>query len=111
MGAFNTVVGKAICPKCKRHVRVIGQFKFGNVRQFSYRIGDMLGWGGNEIGRSGFQHVVVDAIAETNCPSCGFSGEWDLYLHVQCDRLVRLETATGDHDFVREGKNYCVLSE
>ncbi|MBK9261555.1 MAG: hypothetical protein IPM54_17335 [Polyangiaceae bacterium] len=109
MGAFNTVRGQAICPKCDKPVEVVGQFKYGNVRQVEYQLGDVLQWGGNQTGSPGISHVVVDAVAETTCPICGYSDEWDLYVHIRRDQLIGLETATGEHDFAKAGNTFIVL--
>ena len=111
MGAFNKVRGRASCPRCHNSVEVVGQFKFGNVRQLDYQVGDTLRWGGNDLGHPGLRHVVVDVVADGPCARCGFSEEWDLYLHVRHGVLERIETATGQHDFMREGKTYIVLDE
>jgi hypothetical protein len=111
MGAYNTVRGQAICPNCGNLVEVVAQFKFGNVWQFEYELGDSLKWGGNAVGSPGLGHVVVDAIAETNCMSCGFSDEWNLYLYVKQDHLVELRTATGEHDLAREPDGFVVLDQ
>jgi hypothetical protein len=53
--------------------------------------------------------VVVSAIADSDCPSCGFAGDWDLYLHVQHDRFVRLETSTGEYDLARAPDGFLIL--
>jgi hypothetical protein len=101
----------AICPRCNQEVGVVAQFKFGSVWQHEYRLGEELRWGGNDVGTPGIHHAVVDGVAETECPSCGHDDEWNLYVHVESDRLVKVETATGEHDFLWLKRNYAVLRE
>lgn len=109
MGAYNTVRGKVVCPHCASVVQILAQFKYGSVWQFEYEIGDALRWGHNDVGKPGAHHVVVDAIAELACPKCGFSDEWNLYLHIVRDRLSGLETATGEYDFTRTADTFLVV--
>jgi hypothetical protein len=87
------------------------QFKYGDTWQHTYDVGDPLRWGGNDIGEPGQKHVVVDAIAEDPCPNCGYGDEWSLYLHIENDRITRIETATDEYDFVKEGRTYVLLQE
>ncbi len=109
MSAFNIVRGQTVCPSCSSMVEVVAQFKFGSVWQHEYRIGDQLQWGRNDRGKRGIHHVVVDAVTESDCPQCGISKEWDLYLHIERDLLVRLELANGKYDFVQARENFIIL--
>lgn len=109
MGAFNTVSGQTKCPKCSNTVEVLAQFKFGSVWQHKYHIGDLLEWGRNDRGKSGLKHVVVDAVIESACPRCGFAKEWDLYLHIEHDRLVRLQEVNGEYEFVHSQQNFIIV--
>jgi len=109
VGAFNEVTGEAVCPACGTSVSVCAQFKYGDKWQFEYSIGDTLRWGGNDEGVPGRRSVVVDAIASSPCPECGSVEEWNLYLFVECDRLIRLKTADGTHDFVGGHAGHIVL--
>ena len=109
IGAYNTVRGEVVCPNCATAVQILAQFKYGCVWQVEYEIGDALRWGRNDVGNPGFDHVVIDAVAESVCPKCSFSDEWNLYLHIRRDRLSGLETATGKYDFAKAGENFIVL--
>ncbi|MFO0988477.1 MAG: hypothetical protein U1F37_14080 [Alphaproteobacteria bacterium] len=111
MSAFNRLRAEIICPSCADLVQITAQFKYGRVWQYDYAIGDKLRWDGNNIGKPHWKHVVVDAVAETPCPKCGFDHEWNLYVHVENNHLAKLENATGEHDFVRQEKTYIVLRE
>lgn len=108
MSAYNTVSAKLKCPSCNSEVSVQVQFKFGNTWQFHYEIGDSLRWGGNDVGKPGSKHVVVDGILAQACPVCQYDDEWNVCVHVEDGRITRLENATGQIDFVRAGSNYVV---
>lgn len=109
MGAYNTVRGHAACPRCGNNVEVVVQFRFGNVWQFEYELGDSIKWGGNAVGSAALPRVVVEGVAEAECRVCGFANEWNLYVHVERDRLVRIETANGAYDFAKEGRGFIAL--
>ena len=111
MGAFNTVLGTVSCPRCHSSVGVRVQFKYADTRQHEYRLGDVLRWGGNDIGLSGKRYVVVDGVAEGACVSCGFDGEWAFYVIVERDRITRLVLADGSYDFAKTGATHLVLKD
>jgi hypothetical protein len=70
MSAFNTVIGEAVCPVCKYPGMFEVQFKYGATWQYTYRIGDSLRWGRNDIGRRDARRVVVEGVGGP-CPNCG----------------------------------------
>ncbi len=85
------------------------QLKYGDVWQHSYRIGDMLQWGKNSIGKPGYKRVVVEAYSE-NCPACGNPGqEYEVWL--ENDRIVEVKPAGGNFDFAHREEPYIVLEE
>lgn len=70
MSAFNTIEASVACPNCRVACDFEVQFKFGDTWQHRYRVGDMLRWGGNDIGKPGYKEVIVDGVGGP-CPSCG----------------------------------------
>jgi hypothetical protein len=110
MSAFNTVSADLVCPSCGASAAVTVQFKYGNTWQFHYSVGDILKWGGNDVGERGRRHVVVDGVVEGACPNCRVSVEWDAYVHVKDDRIVRVAAADGEFDFVKAEANYIVIA-
>jgi hypothetical protein len=111
MGAFNLVKTQATCPACDQTIEIAVQFKYGDTWQHTYTISQPLHWGGNDVGKSGKAWVVVDGVAETPCPHCGFDDEWNFYVFLVEDRIVRVEPATGEYDFARVQSTYIVLQE
>jgi hypothetical protein len=107
MGAYNLVLDvTASCPRCGTPSTIDVQFKYGATGQHSYRIGDRLTWGGNDIGTPGKGSVVVDGAADSGCSACGYDGDWDRYVHVSSDRIDRVTPADGSIDFVTASSSY-----
>lgn len=109
MSAFNTVHANVKCPSCGQQVEIMAQFKYGDTWQYEYSIGDLIRWGGNQIGAPGARRAVVDAVVE-RCPSCNMDS-WDLYVEIDDGRIASVTTADGSYDFVRAGKTYVILDE
>ena len=111
MSAYNTVRANLACPSCKSEMGVRVQFKFGDTWQHEYELGDVLRWGGNDVGERAVAHAVVDGAVEKCCPNCGYQADWDVYVHVRHDRLDRIEPADGRYDFAKVGRTYIVLEK
>lgn len=111
MGAFNVLRTTCPCPSCTRVVPVAIQFKFGDTYQHEYAIGDAVRWGGNALGHAGAIHVVVDGVADGPCPDCGYACDRDFYVHVEQDRITRVDAADGRWDFVAACATFIVVRE
>ena len=74
MRAFNRLRAEVRCPNCGSTGEQFIQFKFGDVWQHDYRLGDTLTWGGNDVGRPGLTKVIVSGAGE-ECPMCHSRGE------------------------------------
>src|SRR5262245_49521167 len=86
MSAFNTMLSEQTCPQSGTPSLWRVQFKYGEVWQHEYRVGDQLVWGKNSIGKPGARRVVVDAVAEP-CTNCGYD-PGDFYVLVENDRIA-----------------------
>jgi hypothetical protein len=88
MSAFNTVTAKCLCPICGETREFFVQFKYGDTWQHQYRIGDILKWGGNDVGVQGVRRVRVEGIGGP-CPHCKADNlEADVFLND--DRIERV---------------------
>ena len=67
MSAFNRLHAEVRCPNCGDSSKQLIQFKFGDVWQYDYQLGDILRWGGNAVGRPGLAKVLVSGAGE-ECP-------------------------------------------
>lgn len=80
MSAYNLVKAEILCPVCHRQTKAEFQFKYADVWQHEYLIGDKLKWGGNDIGSRDFPKVLVSGIGGP-CIHCNTDG-------IQCEILV-----------------------
>jgi len=99
MGAFNIVKTQATCPACGQ---TIGDCRAVQVqRHLAAHLYNLTATplGGNDVGKPGKAWVVVDGVAETPCPHCGFDDEWNFYVFLveeshcarrTCHRCIRL---------------------
>lgn len=99
MGAFNVVKIHEGCEKCGKTIEQKIQFKYGEVWQHEYNLGDELIWGANNIGDPRFTQVVVDGAGE-DCPNCQSSGK-DYEVWVTNGKISDVRRATGKYDFVK----------
>jgi len=96
MSAFNRVMVDWECPRCDAQVERAYQFKYGDVQQHNYRLGDRLWWGGNDEGTPGISSVIVDCVPEP-CPRCGWDEDSDYDLLIGADILMAVTgPRTGD---------------
>jgi len=98
MGAYNVLVIDR-CGNCQSNIEVSIQFKYGDVWQYEYKIGDVLKWGGNDVGIKDARKVVVDGIA-TPCNICG--KELDYVINLELNRVKSTEPNLGQYRFCKE---------
>jgi hypothetical protein len=80
MSAFNTVRAECRCTACGKIGIFDVQFKYGHTWQIRYAVGDVLKWGGNDVGVEDAKKVRVEAIGGP-CSNCGADGlEFDVFL-------------------------------
>lgn len=88
MGAFNRFLVEQNCPRCAATVTFAYQFKFADKRQYDYRSGDVLRWGGNDEGEPRQPLVLADCTPE-ECPACGYDPYIGAFrLRIEHDRLI-----------------------
>jgi hypothetical protein len=107
MGLFNTVEISGTCSCCKKESDLEVQFSYGDTYQHHYKLGDVITWGGNDIGKPGRSRVVVDGIA--GCPGCDFDLDYEVWL--EKDRIVAVKPVTGAYDPASTEEGYIVIEE
>lgn len=94
MGSFNILFAEISCSNCGNKYEGKIQFKFGNTWQLRYRIGEVLKWGGNDIGAPGLLKVKVYGILESDiCPVCrqiNKNNEFDIFLEQDVIKSVSI---------------------
>lgn len=115
MGEFNTVTAELTCYNCGRVERFMVQFKYGDVWQHRYEIGNTILWGEprryNYIGTPGQKLVVLNAVAE-DCPHCGAEGDdCEVWLKDDVISEVRLTSHQYDRFFLEQNGTYYVIPD
>jgi hypothetical protein len=109
MGAYNTVAFDWKDPATNEIRSLRAQFKYGDTWQDDYRVGDLLRWGGNDIGDRFARRVVVDAVLDDPAPTADVPTEFEL--HVVNGTIEKVVPATGRFDFVNARDNFIVLEQ
>ena len=107
MSAYNTVSAEIQLPGCKLKCDILVQFKYGECRQHNYRVGQKIAWGGNQVGKSGAKHVVVDGCLDGSCHYDGIPEDYEV--HIEDDHITRVVPSSGQYDFVKAKEAYIVL--
>jgi hypothetical protein len=85
------------------------QFRYGDVWQHQYAIGDKLTWDRANVGDPAFRSVVVNGEA-VPCPCCRADVERPCYVHIESGVIREVKPADGRYDFDGE-KSFLVLHE
>lgn len=94
MGAFNVLRSWIRCSMCGRGYDARVQFKYGDVWQHEYEMGQSLRWGGNDVGRPVSGVVHVTGVPEGVCPHCGYEELW-CEIIVRAGRIIAVVTYDG----------------
>lgn len=107
MSAFNTVLVPWKDPTSGQRRELKVQFKYGDTWQHVYRIGDVLKWGGNDVGIRAVKRVVVDGVLDDLAPSS--TTPEDFEVHIVENKIADVRPATGEYNFVGLESPYIVL--
>jgi len=107
MGAFNTIYKIEICKKCNNKVEFEVQFKYGDVWQNHYELGNSLIWGGNDIGKKDYKKVVVEGVAD--CPNCHEEILFTIYINNNI--ISRIELFNDEYYFDNGDADFVILEE
>jgi hypothetical protein len=107
MGAYNFVKSLQQCPNCGHTSEFSIQFKYGEVWQYEYVVGDRIVWGKVNVGAKNYKTVVVDGVGE-ECPICRAFGQ-DFEVWIEKSKIIRVVLASGMFDFIHNDKTYFVV--
>ena len=113
MSSYNVLVmpEDETCPNCGSRISRHAQFKYGEVRQHEYQIGNKITWGANNVGSPGYRAVLLSAHPE-RCPACGDLPNVRFEVLVEEDVLIGVERGTVDSEYLRFGhESFVVLEE
>jgi hypothetical protein len=80
MSAYNTVIFHWIDAKVNKKFDLKVQFKYGEVWQHEYKIGDDIKWGTNEIGDQSAKKVVVEGVLEGEALTENMPEDFQIYI-------------------------------
>jgi hypothetical protein len=83
----NCLVRRGECPCCHQVVEREWTFSLGDCWGWKYREGDLLRWGGNDVGVPGAAYVHV-ACMPRSCPSCGGLDDTVYEVNVHHDVII-----------------------
>lgn len=106
MGAYNSLSLSMKCTVCNQKVDMTIQFKYGEVWQHNFKIGDTIIWGRRNSGIKGCRKVVLDGISEA-CPNCG--RENDVLIMLENDVLTKVMPNNNEFDFSSSDGYYLIL--
>ncbi|XDD51450.1 hypothetical protein AB3N59_06840 [Leptospira sp. WS92.C1] len=109
MSAFNSVIVPWKSSITSKEYKLKVQFKYGDVWQSVYQIGETLRWGGNDIGHPRTRRVVVDGCLEGEPAIPDIPEDFEIYI-VE-NKIDRVIPATGDYNFVDADDTFIVLEE
>lgn len=109
MGAFNTVNLAWLRSQASEVIDVKVQFKYGDTWQHDYSVGDILKWGGNDIGERDAKRVVVDGCLDS--PAAFPSVPENFEVHIVNGKIDRVIPATGRFDFASVGESFIILEK
>lgn len=109
MSAFNVVIVPWQDPITHKEFELRVQFKYGDVWQYVYQIGEILKWGGNDIGRKEAGRVVVDGCLEGEPPVSEVPEDFEV--HILKNKIDKVVPATGAYDFVSANDSFVVVED
>lgn len=96
MAIFNEVRATLRCPECGKAHTAMVQFKFGELWQYEYELGDALRWGAtNDIGND---QLVARVLGNYTCPCNGRLRSAELLV----DHGVSVAVREIDEDYANE---------
>jgi hypothetical protein len=107
MGAFNTVHVAWPASPGSDLMDVKVQFKYGDTWQYDYKVGDVLKWGGNDIGKKSANRVVVEGYLDAPADYPGVPESFEI--HIIQGRIDKVIPSTGTFDFVKLGESFIIL--
>jgi hypothetical protein len=107
MGAYNTLTFPWVDANTKEEYELTVQFKYGQVWQDHYSLGDKLNWGANNEGEPGAQQVLVEAILDGVKQVESIPEDFEIY--IVNNIITDVKPLENSKKFFSAGKNYIIL--
>ncbi|MGE0584400.1 MAG: hypothetical protein AB7O39_04625 [Flavobacteriaceae bacterium] len=113
MALVDYIHGRLTCPRCGMQQQIDVQFWYGEPRQHPYAMGDEMRWAPVTAEGLRFKKVVADGMVATPCERCQLGRdtdeEWNCYVHIDNNRIVKISNSDGNIDF--GGEVFVVLAD
>lgn len=108
MSAVNRVLYAQDCPNCDNAVQFEIQFKYGEIREYTYAEGGRIRFPASGAVARDRKCIVADGIAQP-CPVCGYSEDSDYEVWLEDGRITAVKPATGRFDFAQVQQPFVVV--
>jgi len=109
MGIINILTANISCPNCKEQSDFKIQFRYGETWNYEYKLGDVLKWGGNEVGKKGVKKVAVEGIGGP-CPKCG-TRFLNFEIEIKNDRIDNVKGLDHEKEYPSKEGYYEIIEE
>lgn len=109
MGAYNTLTIEWNDDNSEQIHVLLLQFKYGEVWQYNYKIGDSLRWGEQNLGDKEAKEVLVEAIAENVDIPIGLVEEFEIF--IRNNIILSAIPLKDKKKYFNIGSNYIVLKK
>ena len=111
MSAYNEVSAtEEVCPRCESKINRQVQFKYGDTWQHRLVIGDRISWGGNDVGESGHELIVVVGYPG-DCSVCGYVPDNTYDVFIRNDVVQDVRPSDGTYDYAGSKQGYFVVEQ
>jgi hypothetical protein len=109
MGLYNTLTVEWNDEAAKEKCNLILQFKYGELWQHEYKIGDSVKWGEQSEGDRTAKEVMVEAILENDDIPNGLSEEFEIL--IKNNTIQEVRPLLDKMKYFNAGNNYIVINK
>jgi hypothetical protein len=107
MSAYNTIIFPWKDPESNKSYDLLIQFKYGEVWQHEYKVGDLLKWGANDVGDHSAKKVVVEGVLEGEKLTDKMPEDFEIY--IVNNKIENVLPSTHNYDFSKTDNDYLIL--
>ena len=112
MSSFNILNTIVKCIKCNQEYEAEIQFKFGDVWQHEYKIGDQILWGGNDIGFPNLKQVkVYGVLSKAKCQTCSNETTDEFDIFIESDVINNISPILNGKEYLKGDGNFLIIKE
>jgi len=109
MGIINFLTAHVLCPNCKEQSKFKIQFRYGETWNHEYKLGDIVKWGVNEIGKKGLKKVKVGGTGGP-CSICK-ADSLNFEIEINHDRIDNITGLDHEKEYPSKEGYYEIVEE